>query len=115
MMIGAFVQARMSSRRLPGKVLRPIDGKPVLLYVLERLERCRTLDSVLVATSVDPSDDAVEEICHRRGTPCCRGPLDDVAGRFLAAARERDVDGFVRVSGDSPLLDQRLVDEAVGV
>lgn len=114
-MIGAVVQARMSSARLPGKVLSPIAGKPVLDYVLERLDRSDALDTVAVATSVEASDDAVAKHCERLGVPVHRGPLENVAARFAEAAERFGLDAFVRVTADSPLLDQRLVDRGVAL
>lgn len=113
MRVGAIVQARMTSARLPGKVLAPLAGRPALVWVLERLERAETLDAVLVATSDAGSDDPVAAFCAERGVACHRGPLDDVAARMLGAARAAGLDAFVRVSGDSPTLDQRLVDHGV--
>jgi spore coat polysaccharide biosynthesis protein SpsF len=104
----------MSSRRCPGKVLRPVADKPLLQYLLERLARA-SLDGVVVATSRRKEDDAVEELCVRLGVECRRGPLQDVAGRFLAVVEEFDPQAFVRVSGDSPLLDPALVARAVEV
>jgi spore coat polysaccharide biosynthesis protein SpsF len=115
MPIAAIVQARTSSVRLPGKVLRPIAGKPLLQYLIERLERAQFLDGIVVATSDEPADDMIESFCVDQGIDCHRGPLDDVAGRMLAAAASRGLDAFVRISGDSPLLDQRLVDLAVSL
>ena len=111
--IEALVQARMSSRRLPGKVLRPLCGKPVLEYVIERLMRCRTLDELVVATFVDVSDDPVQALCSALGVYCHRGSLDNVARRYREAVEARGLDAFVRVSGDSPLIDHALVDSAV--
>jgi spore coat polysaccharide biosynthesis protein SpsF len=113
MRIAAIVQARMSSRRLPGKVLRRVAGKPLLGYLVERLRRCRPLDGVTLATSTSPDDDAVARFCEAEAVPCHRGPLDDVAGRFLGALEQTRADAFVRVNGDSPLLDPRLIDVAV--
>jgi spore coat polysaccharide biosynthesis protein SpsF len=109
----AVVQARLSSRRLPGKILKQLAGRPSLDYLLESLQRCTALSGVVLATSIDPSDDATAAYAAARALPCHRGSLDDVAGRLLAAARELRADAFVRVNGDSPLLDPRLVDEAV--
>jgi spore coat polysaccharide biosynthesis protein SpsF len=109
MKVGAVVQARMTSSRLPGKVLMPLAGRPALTWLLERLERAEGLDALVVATSVDPSDDAIAAYCAERGTACERGPLADVAARMINAARAHGLDAFVRVNGDSPLLDQRLV------
>jgi spore coat polysaccharide biosynthesis protein SpsF len=114
MTTGAIVQARMSSARLPGKVLLEVEGKPLLQYVIERLQRAR-LDVIVVTTSVDPSDDAVDAFCDRAGVDCHRGSLDDVAGRVLETAESWHLDSFVRISGDSPLLDQQLVDQATAL
>src|SRR5688572_22065557 len=103
----------MDSTRLPGKVLREIAGKPLLTYLLERLERSRALAAVLVATSTEASDDPVAALCASRGTRCHRGSLDDVAARVGEALAVNGLDAFVRVSGDSPLLDPSLVDRGV--
>ena len=107
--IAAVVQARMSSRRLPGKVLVNIHGKPLLQYVLERLGRCAAIDGVIVATSSDRSDDPVHRFCDKAGVSCVRGPLDNVAARFLGAIDAMGVEAFVRISGDSPLIDPHVV------
>ena len=113
--IGAIVQARMTSRRLPGKSLRPLCGKPLLQYVLESLAQVEPLAVVVVATSSDPTDDPIADFCKRQGSPCFRGPLDNVAERFRQAARRHQLAGFVRISGDSPLLDSRLVARGVAL
>jgi spore coat polysaccharide biosynthesis protein SpsF (cytidylyltransferase family) len=113
MTVGAVVQARMTSTRLPGKVLAPLAGRPALVWLLERLERATELDALLVATSVEASDDPVARFCDQRGTRCARGPLDHVAQRMLDAARAAGLDAIARVNGDSPLLDQALVDRGV--
>lgn len=105
--LGVVLQARMSSSRLPGKVLRPLAGKPLLGYLLERLERLGTL--VVVATSEEPADDPIAEFSRQAGVPCWRGPLGDVARRLLDCARGHALDAFARVCGDSPLLDLELV------
>jgi spore coat polysaccharide biosynthesis protein SpsF len=87
----------------------------MLQYLLEGLAQCRELDDVCVATSVEASDDPVAAWCADYGTPCLRGSLEDVAGRFVQVCRERELDAFVRICGDSPLLDWRLVDRAVNM
>ncbi|NUB11303.1 NTP transferase domain-containing protein [Azospirillum brasilense] len=115
MRVQAVVQARMTSSRLPGKVLRPLDGKPMLLFLLERIARCNSLSGVVVATSEQGEDDAVAEECRRVGVPCFRGDLDDVAARFAGALRCHPADAFVRVNADSPLLDPALVDQGVAL
>ena len=115
MRIIAMVQARMSSKRLPGKVLADLCGRPLLGYLLESLKMCSGLDGYMVATSLEKDDDPVAGFCRRRGVACFRGPLDDVAGRFAAAAEECGCDAFVRVNGDSPFLDHRLIEWALGI
>lgn len=103
----------MSSSRFPGKVLRDVAGKPVLAHVVARLRRCSELDGVFVATSTDSDDDPVADWCVRADVPCRRGPLDDVAARFAQVVSEEGLDAFVRIAGDSPLIDPELVDDFV--
>jgi spore coat polysaccharide biosynthesis protein SpsF len=112
-MIGVVVQARMSSTRLPGKVLQPLAGRPVLSYLLERLARARTPDETIVATSDEPEDDPIARLAGELGVHVHRGPLLDVAGRFGQVAERFELDALARVSGDSPLLDPAIVDRAV--
>ena len=109
----AIVQARVGSSRLPGKVLRDVAGKPLLQYVLERLRRCRELCGLMVATSTRAADDPIAELCESLCVDVYRGAETDVAGRFLGVLDARAPDAFVRISGDSPLLDPGLVDRAV--
>ena len=115
MKIGAIVQACMSSQRFPNKVLYEVAGKPMLQYILERLERCNCLDAIVVATSVEDSDARIAEYCWQNDVACYRGPLTDVAGRFKEVLDLYKFDSFVRVCGDSPLLDQRLIEKCAGV
>lgn len=113
--LGIVVQARMSSRRVPGKVLRHVRGSPLLQYVLERLARVERGGMIIVATSLAPEDNAVASFCEQARVPCYRGPLDDVAARFLGLAEVYGLDALVRVSGDSPLIDQHVVDAVIAV
>jgi spore coat polysaccharide biosynthesis protein SpsF len=104
-----IVQARLGSTRLPGKVLMPLAGKSVLERVLECVHGY--CERVVVATSVDPSDDAIEQACARLGVACVRGPLADVFARFAAAlARPEyaDVEWFYRITADCPLHSRAL-------
>lgn len=110
MRIAAIVQARMSSRRLPGKILQQLLGKPMVQFLLERLQLCRAIDSWVLATSTDSSDDPVEEFARTAGIPWFRGPLDDVPRRLLMAAESVGADVILRLSGDSPFLDQAVID-----
>jgi len=109
----ALVQARTSSTRLPGKVLMPILGRPMLALHLERLKRCTTFTNLVVATSNDPSDDALAELCTSEGVDCFRGSLADVLDRFVHAARPFSPDIVVRLTGDCPLADPKLIDDIV--
>jgi spore coat polysaccharide biosynthesis protein SpsF len=108
--IGVVVQARMSSARLPGKVLMPLAGKALLAWLVERLRQ--TALPVVIATSRQPEDDGVEQLAASLGTACHRGPLDDVAARLAGAAEAAGFDAFVRANADSPLLDPALVRKA---
>ena len=110
--IAVIIQARMSSQRLPGKVLRAINGKPLLDYLLESASKCEGIAQTIVATSEHQEDDAIEAFSVERNIPCFRGELDNVANRLLRAAKEGDFNHFVRVNGDSPLLDYRLINHA---
>ena len=109
----AVIQARMGSSRLPGKVLMPVAGKPLLWHILHRLGQCRTVDQVAVATSIDPLDDAIEEFCAREGITCVRGPLQNVLERYRLAAEETGAQTLLRVTGDAPLIDPGLIDYLV--
>jgi spore coat polysaccharide biosynthesis protein SpsF len=113
MKIVSVIQARISSRRLPGKVLQIVRGKPMLAYLVERLRRCRQLDGIVLATSNEESDDPVVAFAEALDLPCYRGPLDDVAARLLGAAESANAQALVRISGDSPLIDSALVDRLV--
>ena len=115
MEIGAIVQARLDSRRLPGKVLRPLHGRPMLDYLVEALQHAQYVHRVIVATSDRPGDDPIAAFAAERGVECYRGSAEDVAGRMLAAARSAGLSVFVRANGDSPLLDPHLVDRGIAL
>jgi len=110
----AILQARMGSSRLPGKVLLDLCGQPVLGWAVKRLQRARTVDKVVVATSASPEDDAVASFAVRWRVPCFRGSEHDVLDRYYRAALEHDADVIVRVTGDDPLIDPEVVDRVVG-
>lgn len=112
-MILVVVQARVSSSRLPGKVLLPIQGKPMLQLHLERLGRLETVDELIVATSDGATDDPLAGLCRQLGVPCFRGSLDDVLDRFYQAAREYRPKHVVRLTGDCPLADPGLIDDII--
>jgi spore coat polysaccharide biosynthesis protein SpsF len=109
----AVVQARMGSTRLPGKVLRPIAGQPLLWHIVHRLKGCRLLEDIAVATSVNPADEAIVEWCNANGVTVVRGAEDDVLARYARAAEKLDADIIVRVSSDAPFIDAGFVDHLV--
>ena len=115
MKIGAIVQARMTSERLPGKVLQNVNGKPMLQYLLERLSKSQYLSEIVVATSDAPSDNSITKFCLEKEICCFRGSLANVVERFYRLLKKFDFEAFIRISGDSPLLDQRLVDLGINI
>ncbi|MES1193470.1 MAG: NTP transferase domain-containing protein, partial [Solirubrobacterales bacterium] len=108
------VQARMTSTRLPGKVLMDLDGQPLLERQLARLARCERVDEIVLATTVNDTDDPLVALADRLGLRWHRGSEDDVLGRYVGAAREADADMVVRVTSDCPLIDAGETDAVIG-
>jgi spore coat polysaccharide biosynthesis protein SpsF len=106
----AIIQARMSSSRLPGKVLSDIAGRPMLQRVFERTMKSKSIDSLVLATTADPSDNILEQFCQKQGVPCYRGSLPDVLDRFYQTAVQFHADVIVRLTADCPLIDPDLID-----
>ena len=112
MIVNVIIQARLGSTRLPGKVLMEIEGKPLICYLLERLNKCRKVDNIIVAV---PTKD-FDEYANKQLPPVTgwvAGDELDVAARFAGALQAWPCEAFVRVCADSPLLDPALVDEAI--
>lgn len=105
MTVKAFVQARMSSKRFPGKVLAPFRGEPIVLHVVRAAAAAVGQENVVVATSDEMSDDPLAAYLASIGVVCFRGPRDDVLERFRLCARAHPCDWVLRLSADSPLLD----------
>jgi spore coat polysaccharide biosynthesis protein SpsF len=112
-MTGAIVQARMGSSRLPGKVMLPGVGKPLLGHLLERLNFAETLDLIVVATSDRSQDNVIEEYCQTLDIPVYRGSECDVLDRYYRAAKHFQLESIVRITSDCPLIDPTLVDRQV--
>jgi len=112
-MIIAVVQARYSSSRLPGKVMKKILGRPMLELQLERVCQSKFIDKLIVATSQQSDDDPIEALCQQTGTICFRGSLDNVLDRFYRAAADYEPDHVVRLTGDCPLLDSSIIDKII--
>ncbi|MDD1667146.1 MAG: glycosyltransferase family protein [Methanomicrobiales archaeon] len=113
MKTAAIIEARMTSTRLPGKVLFPVLGRPLLAHLVERLERAGTLDAIIVATTVNAADDPIADLAEELPVGCFRGSELDVLDRVLRAAEAGRVDTIVEVTGDCPLIDPAIVDRVV--
>ena len=114
-MIVAVLQARMRSTRLPGKVLAPVAGRPMLARQLERIFMAHRLDRVTVATTDAPEDEAVARCALEAGAAVYRGAEAEGLERFGPAARQADADHVVRLTGDCPLMDPRVIDRVISV
>jgi len=112
-MIAVFIQARKSSTRLPGKVLKPILGKPMLEHQIERVKGCETIDRVVVVTSTSPDDQDIVKLCKSCQVDVFCGSLENVLDRFYQAARTFGPEHIVRLTGDCPLIDPSVVDRMV--
>lgn len=111
----AIIQARMTSSRLPGKVLADLGGRPLIERMIARVRRARTIDSLWVATTERNTDDPLAALCGRLGVSIHRGDEHDVLSRFLGAARRAEADTLIRLTADCPMSDPALIDEVVSV
>lgn len=113
MKVGVVILCRYSSARLPGKVLRPLRGFPALKYIVDRVSAVTS--SWIVATSENSSDDPIEALCALHGWPCFRGPLNNVADRFLSAAKSLGLDYVTRINGDNILADTTTLKQMLDI
>lgn len=113
MMIIAVLQARFSSSRLPGKVMKDLLDEPMLYRQIERVSRSKHITRLIIATSNDQSDNPLEKMCHDKGINCFRGSLDDVLDRFYHAAEPFAPDHVIRLTGDCPLIDSDIIDSVI--
>lgn len=113
MSVVAIIQARMTSTRLPGKVLAELNGRPMLDFMLDRVMRSERIDSICVATTTNDTDAPVVERCDALGVSVFRGDEADVLGRYAGAAAETKADVVVRLTADCPLMDPQLIDAAI--
>ena len=109
----AIVQARMTSSRLPGKVLMDLAGRPMLARQLARIKRCRRVDDIVVATTTNAADDAVVRTARDEGVRWFRGSEADVLGRYAGAAQEARAEVVVRLTADCPLIDPEITDRVI--
>ena len=101
----------MSSKRFPGKVLFEVKKKPLLGYLVESLSNCKNSFKIIVATSNHKSDDLIAKYCESKKIECYRGPLSNVAKRFLEVNKKYELSSFIRICADSPLIDYRILDK----
>jgi spore coat polysaccharide biosynthesis protein SpsF len=109
----ASIEARMESTRLPGKILADVQGKPALTRLLRRLQRCRSLDGIILATTTNPKDEPVASWALSEGIPCYRGSEEDVLARVVEAQQQMRSEVVVEICGDMTLLDPELIDFGV--
>jgi spore coat polysaccharide biosynthesis protein SpsF len=109
----AIIQARMSSTRLPGKVLRPLAGKPMIEHIVQRARACQRVEKVVVATSAETSDDPLADFCTDAGIDCYRGSLHNVLSRYLEVLDVHPHTYYVRITGDCPLIDPDFIDKQI--
>ncbi len=108
--IGIIIQARMGSSRLPGKILKNLNGKPSLWHVYNRCKKSKHADLVIIATTKDKSDDQVEKFCKQYKIHYYRGSTNDVLSRYYDTAKKYKLDTIARVTGDCPLTDPGTID-----
>jgi len=109
--VAAIIEARMTSTRLPGKVILDIGGKPVLQRIVEKLKKNEHIDDVIVATTINNTDDAIVDLCDSINCKVFRGSENDVLSRVLDAALENKVDVIVEITGDCPFVDNEIINE----
>lgn len=114
-MVVAILQARMSSSRLPGKVLKPILDKPILAYEIERIKQSKRIDKIVLATSINQDDDSLEILAKNLGIECFRGDLHNVLKRFYDCATINKAEIVVRLTGDCPVIDPQIIDEVIAL
>ena len=109
----AIIQARMGSSRLPGKVLRPINGRPALERICRRVQLAQAVDGVVIATTTSDQDRAIVELGEALGIPVYCGPEQDVLTRYVGAATVHGADVVVRITADCPMVFPELIDQVV--
>jgi len=113
MMNGAIIQARMGSKRLPGKVMMKINNKPVLHYVLNQVSHAKKLSKIIVATTTLKQDDVIFNYCKENSFDVYRGHPTDVLDRYYNCTKEYDLDTVVRITADCPFIDYKIIDKCI--
>jgi len=115
MKIIATIEARMTSTRLPGKVLLKAAGKPMLEHLVNRLRLVHSIDQIVLATTVNTTDDVLVEFAKRVGIRCYRGSEEDVMARVIGAAESANADVVVELTGDNPLIDPQIIEQSIRI
>ncbi|MDB4593252.1 NTP transferase domain-containing protein, partial [Paracoccaceae bacterium] len=113
MKLVATIEARMNSSRLPGKVLFPVLGRPLLSFLIERLKSVQSIDEIVIATTVNKIDEPIVELAKSLNVSFFRGSENDVMSRVIGAAESHEADSIVEITGDCPILDPDLVEQTI--
>jgi spore coat polysaccharide biosynthesis protein SpsF len=113
MSVHAIIQARCGSTRFPAKVFADIDGKPLLWHVVDRLKYTKTIDKIIIATTVSPKDDKIEDWCKKNDVACFRGSEENVLNRYYCASMAYPSDYIVRITADDPFKEPAVIDRVV--
>ena len=108
-----LVQARVTSKRLPGKMIKKINGNSILEILIDRLKLSKRISEIIILTSKNKSDNSIVQICKLKKIKFYRGPLNNVAKRFYEIVKKKNTKSFIRICGDSPLIDHNLIDKAI--
>ncbi len=113
MTVIAIIQARMGSTRLPGKVLKEVNGKPLLLHQIERLKRCKKIDKLIIATTTEIQDNVLVDFCNKYNINVFRGSEENVLERYYGAWKKFGGEMIVRLTSDCPIIDPEIVDRLI--
>jgi spore coat polysaccharide biosynthesis protein SpsF len=113
MKIVATIEARMTSSRLPGKVLMPVLGRPMLYYLITRLKAVPSLDEIVLATTTNKQDDVLERFALQNNIACFRGSENDVMLRVIGAGEAVKADAIVEITGDCPIIDPQIIEQTI--
>ena len=111
----AIIQARVASKRLPKKVIKKLNGLPLIIYMIERLKKSKYIDQIVVATTTEQSDDVLERLLQSKGIKVFRGQTSNVLARFYGLAQEFQSKNYLRLTADCPFIDYELVDEGIEI
>jgi spore coat polysaccharide biosynthesis protein SpsF len=112
-LIAVIIQARMGSKRLPGKVMKLVNGRPLLSYMIERVKKTKSIDHIIIATTNFKQDDVIIEWCKENNINYYRGSAQDVLSRYFFTAKKYNIKTIVRLTADCPLIDPVIIDKVV--